>query len=130
MNELNSIKLMSAWLKTEMTLTYFACIQFVAGSLGGNLLEHARWNILMGKLLEHLLSPLAHIARTGEHEGHGADGVGHQAQGDLVSRVPNALSGSRRKRNWEHGAKGWGNARIWWGRVRRLGVRVTYCTVA
>ena len=57
----------------------------------GHLVQHGGRYVLVGQLLEDLLRALAHVARPREDERHRADRIWHQAQADLVPRVPDAL---------------------------------------
>ena len=58
-----------------------------------HLVQHRRRHVLVRQLLEYLLRALTHVARPSEDERHRADGVGHQAQADLVTGVTDALAG-------------------------------------
>ena len=68
-----------------------ACVELVLGAVLCHLVQHGGRHVLVRQLLEDLLRALADVARPGEDESHRADGVGHQAQADLVPRVPDAL---------------------------------------
>lgn len=71
-------------------------IDLVGSAVVGHLAKHVRRHVLVGQILENLLSALRHIARAGKDECHRSDGLGHHAQRYLVASVAHGLTGHTR----------------------------------